>query len=172
VAGYRVTRYDPALRREDGSFSRATWTSISDVGRVFEGHELSLQEYLEAEQGYVLALRAFLGVVGLSCLRVQDLKVNRVSSAVPGQLVEEMQVQLRSLINGAIVCDEDLDSLVRLALREALWCRLAGDQGFYVHFGHDYYMYIGGPIAAVPPVPEGIFVETFDSPYVEEAAEE
>jgi hypothetical protein len=68
------------------------------------------------------------------------------------------------------VCGSDLDWVVRLALREALWCRLKGERGFYVHFGYDYYMYIGSEVlgADPPPMPPGMFAEVFDSPHHEE----
>ena len=53
-------------------------------------------------------------------------------------------------------------------LREELWCRLEGDRGF-VHFGFDYYMYVG--VASACPEAQrlaaqlGLFVEEMRSPY-------
>ena len=42
---WRVTRYDPARRDERGAYRDDTWTSISDVGNVFDNQELTIEEY-------------------------------------------------------------------------------------------------------------------------------
>ena len=65
---------------------------------------------------------------------------------------------------------QDLDWTIRLALREAIWCRLEGVDGFYVHFGYDYYMYVGSERADEAPrdLPSGIFAEQMGSPYSRE----
>lgn len=55
--GYRVTKYDPVLRNEDGCFD--DWTAISDVGRTFNGVELTMERCLEVESAYLAAVEAF-----------------------------------------------------------------------------------------------------------------
>jgi hypothetical protein len=57
---WRVTRYDPARRDERGAYRGETWTSISDVGKVFEGHKLTIDEYERVETAYVDAFVASL----------------------------------------------------------------------------------------------------------------
>ncbi|WP_146118512.1 hypothetical protein [Blastopirellula marina] len=71
-----------------------------------------------------------------------------------------------SIKNGAFLDQEGVGKVARLALREVFWCKLLGEHGFYVHFGHDYYMYIGYEFApALPSRFEKLFVEDFPSPY-------
>jgi len=41
-----------------------------------------------------------------------------------------------------------LADVCRLVLREILWCKLESPNGFYIHFGYDYYMYFGSPVSS------------------------
>ena len=66
-----------------------------------------------------------------------------------------------------VVSDQDLDKVVRMTLREVIWCKMIGDNGVYLHFGYDYYMYIGSNIeaASLGAPPQGMFYEEMESPY-------
>jgi hypothetical protein len=63
-----------------------------------------------------------------------------------------------------------VDKIIRRILREEFRCRLEGGEGF-IHFGWDYYMYIGVPhpcpTARVRAADLGLYIEEFASPYVE-----
>jgi len=175
MVGFRVTKYDPGLRRPDGTYSMDEWTSVSDVGRAYNGKIVSRSEYLRGETNYVQAVRCFIGDSGLQKLRVTDLQLNEVRvESLPSEIAQETLAHVGSAVDEIDVCGDDLDWIVRLALREAIWCRLKGDQGFYVHFGYDYYMYIGSDeMKTVPPLlPSGIFAEVFDSPHQPEPSDE
>jgi hypothetical protein len=108
----------------------------------------------------------------ITTLRVVDLEVNDSSDALPASLVADTKLWTSTVSEGALVSAEQLDRVIRLALREAIWCRLEGASGFYVHFGYDYYMYIGSESSepAPPLLPPGIHAEPFDSPYSEESS--
>lgn len=172
MAGFRVTKYDPALRSPTGAYARHEWTSVSDVGRMFEGKVVSFSEYMRTEEAYVQAVRCFLHDSGVFTLRVTDVetRTNRVES-FPVEIAQETVERARSVIDDTEVSGEDLDRVVRLVLREAVWCRLIGKRGFYVHVGYDYYMYIGADDMSAPPrgLPPGLFVELFESPWHQEA---
>jgi hypothetical protein len=55
-------------------------------------------------------------------------------------------------------------------LREEFWCRLETEDRF-LHFGYDYYMYVGVKTTCSASITfareVGLFVEQFDSPYLE-----
>lgn len=175
MAGFRVTKYDPAHRLPNGNYVKDEWTSVSDVGRAYGGEIVTCSEYLRVEALYVRAVRSFLEASQLKTLRVVDLQANDIETeAFPAELTEETRARAATVVDGMEVGGEDLDWIVRLALREALWCRLKGEHGFYVHFGYDYYMYLGSEdLGAVPsPVAPGLFVEAFESPYHEEPSNE
>ena len=58
--------------------------------------------------------------------------------------------------------------LIRLTLRNKIWCKLESKNS-YLHFGYDYYMYIGVdlPFEVVNNVctKYNLFCEEFDSPH-------
>src|SRR5438105_2484874 len=57
-----------------------------------------------------------------------------------------------------------IDLLVRLALREEVSLKINGENGFYVHFGWDYYMYVGGVLRIDKKRMNMLFVEKRKSP--------
>ncbi|MFQ5548957.1 MAG: RNA-binding protein, partial [Woeseia sp.] len=63
----------------------------------------------------------------------------------------------------------DLLNAMRDVLRERYWARFEDEQGRFVHFGWDYYMYVGVtcecPRAEEAASKRGLFVEAFRSPY-------
>jgi hypothetical protein len=168
MTGFRVTKYDPRFRRPDGTYSRKEWDDIADIGRSFDGRVFELAEYLRVEDCYVRSVAAFMKAVGLKKLRVVDLETYPPPkrSSRPPRIAEENLIHVGSVKEGLEVSGDDLDWVVRLVLRSALWCRLEGAGGFYVHFSWDYYMYIGSDAMTKPPkgIPDGIFVEEWESP--------
>lgn len=167
---YRVSKYDPDFRLPNGAYQRDEWTSVSDVGRVFDGRVVTCSEYLLAEASYVQAVQCFMNQSGQTTLRVAGLEVGDLCfDGLPCGLADETGMRVRAVVDGAQVSGSELDWIVRLALREALWCRLMGDDGFYVHFGYDYCLLIGCDLlnAAPPQLPPGIFAELFESPWPE-----
>ena len=76
---------------------------------------------------------------------------------------------ISSIANGSKVFRADIPMIVRAILREVAWCKLEG-AAMYVHFGYDYYMYIGSKRDLTSKElcrleKEGLFVEEFISPY-------
>jgi len=71
----------------------------------------------------------------------------------------------------------EVADIARLVLREFLWCKLEEDQKIFVHFGYDYYMFIGSsekpPKSIIKKIEKmGLFVEEFESPYLPDPEEE
>lgn len=155
---YRVTKYDPQLRDADGAFRREAWTSSCDIGRVFNGVPLTESEYLRVEEAYLFAIEALLAEAGIERLLLRDIE-DRGDSELPEYVKPEAGLNISQCIEFA-----------RLALRERVWGRLVDPGRAYVHFGYDYYMYLGLPARCPAAVAEiqrrGLFVEPFRSPYL------
>jgi hypothetical protein len=47
---FRVTKYDPGLRDRTGAFTGHDWTSITEVGKAFNGRFLTQQHYEQVER--------------------------------------------------------------------------------------------------------------------------
>ncbi len=154
---YRVTKYDPSHRDELGHFTRADWTSFSDVGKNCGGTVLGLAEYERVEGVYVEAALGFMREAGVHTLSVRGIENSGRSPSAPSE---------RAVLDHA-----DLAPAMRGVLREEFWCRFNGEAAF-IHFGYDYYMYIGVPVNCAETIAvargNGLFVESFESPYHDE----
>jgi hypothetical protein len=154
VFEYRITKYDPDLRRRDGGYLLEEWTSVSDIGRELGGKIVTRAEYDLVESAYVAAALAFLEQAGVETLVVNGLE-NHEELALPFE-------------EGSVLSLEKAGAVLRQVLREECWCRLVGPEAF-IHVGYDYYMYVGVP-REVPEAEQlaqrlGLFVEPFDSPH-------
>lgn len=175
MPGFRTTKYDPRLRSADGSYAQEEWTSVTDVGKSFLGHTVQLSDYLSTENAYVETVHRFLEQCQVHHLRLRDLEqYDENCDLLPDALIEESKQWMRTITADQTLGGVALERAIRLTLRELIWCRLEGEAGFYVHFGYDYYMYIGSDrIASTPPeLPPGIYVERFESPYHRDPDEE
>lgn len=85
----------------------------------------------------------------------------------------DLEFELR---DGALLSVHVLDTVVRLALREALWCELHETDRLRIRFGWDDYMYVGSVHSCEPAVEAaseiGLFVRASGrlSPLAVEAA--
>ena len=157
---FRVTKYNPALRAENGAYLGDDWTAVSDIGETFDGVVLTNEEYERVERAYVMTALAFLHDCGISSLTVNGLENYFESPLAPS--------------NGEQLSLPRIATTLSSLLREDFWCRLEGPDAF-IHVGWDYYMYIGVPHASLAAEQlasnSGLFVEPFESPYKEEGEE-
>lgn len=152
---YRVTKYDPQYR-QNGVYTKEEWTDFSDVGRTFGGVPLTLQEYERVEQQHIDFLAELVNREAALPLTIDSLEING----------NDCRWQ-----NGQQISRAELPVLLREILRCSCWCRLTS-KDFFIHFGYDYYMYVG-----CTHTPEGmyalameyaLFAEPMISPYHEE----
>ena len=53
MKSYRVTKYNPKNRDDQGRYLASEWTSIFDIGRKYCGHVLTEKEYEKVENSYL-----------------------------------------------------------------------------------------------------------------------
>ncbi|ONF63623.1 hypothetical protein [Amycolatopsis keratiniphila] len=163
---WRITKYDPALRSDSGRFTGNTWTSVWDIGKSFDG-KLTVEEYLRVESAYAKSAASFSVESSAFQVTIADFEVSTSNQAeltalglpeIPWQPPEE----------GSIIPVNRIQDLVRIALREIAWFKIQ-THSFFIHFGHDFYMYIGSDTACDSSRDlarlHGLFVEDFRSPY-------
>lgn len=157
---YRVTKYDPSFRDTNGAFLRGDWTSYSDIGRIYNGKLLSESQYLAIENAYLLSIEEFLREAGIEALQLRKLEHN-----ARHELPQFIQPQ-------ALLSASQCVEFARIALHEISWGMLVAPGRAYVHFGYDYYMYLGLPTKCPKAIAaahaRGLFVERFRSPYLRE----
>jgi len=75
------------------------------------------------------------------------------------------------LREGSVLGELEIATVCRLNLRGMIWCKLEDERRF-IHFGYDYYMYIGVPVpcedAKALASRVGLFVEEFKSPHCDD----
>lgn len=166
---WRITKYDPKYRDKNGFYTKEEWTSFSDIGRVFDNKIFTYLQYCQIEDAYVKSIQLFMDCLSLDSLQVTHLeKHNKLE---PNSFCDSSMISMfESVKNDEKLSKKDIEILSRLVLRENLWCRLQANNMF-VHFGYDYYMYIGSnescqcSIAKIQEL--GLFVEVYNSPYLE-----
>lgn len=148
---YRISKYN-RIYREKGVYLREEWTDYSDIGKRFNGNLFSEKEYLEIEQNYI------------DC--VVDL-LNRVN-VYQFDIIGMEQREATIWKNLCCIDIANLADLIRDILRNKCWCRIEG-KNCYLHFGFDYYMYIGVslPRDTVNKIcsQHNLFCEVMISPY-------
>jgi hypothetical protein len=161
--GYRLTKYDPAHRDDQGAYMLDDWIGVSDIGRCFGGNIFLKEDYLKVEKKYVDTSLQLLSESGIRAMRISNLEIN--SYVIDNQIGDGLIEKCTILRDDTIVAGESLKEVLRACLREYIWCRLFGPQESYLHFGHDYYIYIGIPKpASAESVPHGMFLEVCESP--------
>ena len=82
---------------------------------------------------------------------------------------QEITVLINNIQIGNFINQQQVTDMCRLVLREYVWTKLSYDSKMYVHFGYDYYMYIGSLLPCKETIRsitnQGLFVKKFKSPY-------
>lgn len=172
MISWRVTKYNPKYRDEEDVYHNDEWTSCHDIGKLFNGNEFTANDYLAIENAYINAVLSFMQNINVTSFKVKCLEKyndNIVSQNTTLVYTNEMIKLYVELHENSILGVDNIQNLCRLLLREQLWCKLENDNRMFVHFGYDYYMYIGCLLK-----PEnitdliqgtGLFMERIESPY-------
>jgi hypothetical protein len=154
---YRIAKYDPTLRDKSGAYTKDDWISFDDIGKEFDGVVLAREEYLRVENSYIESVIGILDEAGIKELQIKGLENSKQS------------VEAANLSDGDYLKGSELGKAFRNVPREKFWCRFENDDTEYVHFGWDYYMYVGVQTYCESAIKfvesKGLFVEEFESPY-------
>ena len=142
---YRITKYDPRNRNEDGHYLLDEWTCPSDVGDEFNGVTFSKEDYFKIESKYIDAIMNLLDSQSIKNLRVVSLEMNYWEQYLldPDNkwLLEDSFQSIELFENKSLNIDE-IKIVIKMILRNCIWCRLEIDGQLNVIFGWDYYMYV------------------------------
>lgn len=153
VNQYRVTKYDPK-NRVNGVYTKDEWISMYDVGKTYDGKLFTFAEYLKVEKSYLDVIEQVMKELDIKTVEVRQGE--RIFSA---------------LNNSAVNSREEVLMMAKGVLREDFWCKLEA-KDFFIHFGYDYYMYIGADIEEEKMSDiarkNGLFAELIErSPYLD-----
>ena len=147
----RITKYNPA-NRVDGKYIADEWTSFSDIGKKFNGTELSYERYRETEKAYIDCC-----IELIQKAHIPSLSVSQVENYADG-------IYLPTSVSNT----EEICQAIAYCLREQCWFKLTG-KDLFIHFGYDYYMYIGSTLTTETikntAIKHGLYCEEYPSPY-------
>lgn len=151
---YEISKYNPQYYEyKDGTrFYRVNeWTSVSDIGSVFDGKELTAEEYIKTESAYVEAVRLISkskGVYAFKWERVQrffsakELKSQTSSTPYAELYSDNLLSFYEKLDDYEQLQGSFLDMALRLMLRENIDGILTCPRKLKITVGYDYLMSI------------------------------
>ena len=145
------------------------WTSYSDIGKSFLDKELTMDRYITVENSYIEVVMSAMKEMGITSFTIIELEKGKYD-----EKIYELNDVYRGLYNKLkercnIFIDE-IEMVLRLILRETIWGKLVHNNAF-IHFGYDYYMYMGSQEKLVQTRELAktyeLFLEEKKSPYLE-----
>lgn len=147
-----IVKYKPEFYNEKGHYIKDEWISISDVGRIYDGKEFTIEEYLDVEQRYVDAVLRIMELANCHYLTVSYLSDTVLSTKwnIERMLKKEnpytkyddsLLESYLKFAKGSRISKKEIGNIVRLNLRELTDAALTNKKrGLQFHFGYDYYM--------------------------------
>lgn len=151
---HEIVKYNPAFYNEDGVYCKDEWTSVSDIGKCFNGNVLTKEEYFAVENNYVDAVCEILQVVGTDNLTIEYIEKDDewIEEQMVNSKIPEQDFQLlpnaKGLKQGQIMSVNEFRNTARLCLREYIYIIFSSRAyNLKIEFGYDYYMYIACPLS-------------------------
>jgi hypothetical protein len=166
---WRVTKYNPDFRDENGYYTLIEeWTCPSEIGETINGNEFTLDEYLQVEVAYINSVITFIEESSINSLRILQLECDISEDDKTSPLYEKEFEEL-ILKEDSMVNKNEIRLICKMVLRNFLWCKLYSKDNFFIHFGWDYYMFIGSNVNCLSAIEfatnNGLYVEQCTSPY-------
>lgn len=165
---WRITKYNPILRDSNGFYLRDEWCIYAEVGKTFEGIKYDFKEYERVENLYIAAIELFMRCNNITALQIDTLEKNK-NLTKDSHNNSHMIHLFNEAKEGDWIEMSNMQDFCKLIFREKLWCKLRYPRKMFVHFGWDFYMYVGSVIACEDAIDNieksGLFVELFKSPY-------
>jgi len=136
---FRVTKYNPIYRDENGFYKKNEWISVGDIGQCYDGEILTAENYQNIENAYVNAILSAVYELKVKSFKITCLQKNDYREY--GFVYEPQLKCLHKTISDKMIMSIiDIPDAAKLILRENLWAKLESNY-LSIHFGYDYYIY-------------------------------
>ena len=150
---YQISKYNPKNRDKTGKYCIEEWTSISDIGKVYNAKVFDINTYIATENAYIGAVTKLMEQYSIESLYVKGLEkylditdIDMIMQKYPEYYTDGILEVFKSVVEGIKLNINDTQAMCRLILREHLWSELCSkEKDFIVKFGYDYYMTIECP---------------------------
>lgn len=137
-----VTKYDPVFRNEKGHYLKDEWIGFGQLGDTFDGELLTLEIYLRIESKYIDAAYSFFEFHNCDKIVLRNIeKYNMEDYDLEDKNV--LASFYHKVSEGDTIPINELQMVVKLILRECMWCELfcISSNIVALRFGYDFYMY-------------------------------
>lgn len=138
---YSITKYTRINDREED------WTAISDIGKVYGGVRLNIEEYKKVEDAYVNSILQIIKYMKIDSLKMRnivrwkDLRKELNNNLDSKALYSEGMLSIYENVNEDSKIDkEGLGDLIRLELREDIGGLLYVPYRLKIFIGYDFMM--------------------------------
>lgn len=171
---YRIKKYNPKFRDEFGRYTKDEWTSIYDIGKIYDKFEFSKESYSLIEDSYINSILKILEIKNISSMTIKNLVVWRSvdqfileikSDKFQDLYTLDMIKLYERLEEGINLNRTEIGEFCRLLLREDIGGLLVCPRKLKIHIGYDYLMGIESSTCLDKIITEieeiGLFVERF-----------
>src|SRR5262245_44005047 len=123
---YRVTKYDPKLRDETGRYMQDEWTDYSCVGIKINDRICTLEAYEVIENLYVNAVMQFVSCADIDFMECRGVEKN-LAIFEDVDVSGSWRAMYDRVVDGTKISKADLPVLLKLLLRNYIWCKLELD---------------------------------------------
>lgn len=137
-----VTKYNPVFRDERGHYKNEEWVGFFQVGEKINGELLTFVDYSETENRYITAAKLFFQFHNCTCITIKNLERKDISAYQQADKAELLKVY-NLIAEGVSFSIGEIDTVLKLILREMVWAELFCDrqEAVALRFGYDFYMY-------------------------------
>ena len=135
-----------AVLKEENYPQSDSWTSFSDIGRIYNGHKFTYDDYLQTEQSYVRLFVSMFEYLHAKRIKLIHLAFNEIVASQDCLYDEMLKSWYGKVFNNMSLSLENIQYVIPLILRENIWGVLYHKRtNTYVRFGYDYYVYVNSP---------------------------
>ena len=163
---YKISKYK--IKNENETTNE--WASISDIGEKFNGKQFKYEEYIKTENAYIKAINIFIKLNNIKELTIDELEKYNYDKLDYDDYDFQISQLVKNIKNKMNVKACEIELFIRAILREQIWAKLYCSDELFIHFGYDYYMYIGSkknPKKEIKQIEKiGLVIEEQVSPYL------
>ncbi|WP_017814601.1 hypothetical protein [Paenibacillus shenyangensis] len=172
---WQVRKYPPSSNKDKNKPKIPTWSSIIDIGKIYDGKIFTPEDYLLIEDKYIKAAKIYMDYMHIPSVEMcvmhkvrEDIFIKQIveyPDCYPKEIIDlHYRLKENSLISGL-----EFEYASKLALREDIVCQFRYKDKFFLNHSYDYYMDIGSSAvceAAINQIRDlGLYIDLWEHPY-------
>ncbi|TLG76692.1 hypothetical protein [Culicoidibacter larvae] len=142
IKEYTICKYDPQSRNEHGTYIKDEWTSVSDIGKLFDDGICTAKNYLDVENNLVAFCLGLVKKYDVHALWSFDFKFfSYADISLP--FAFEINQLIKHFSDGDEIKGNNIELIIRAMLRSNSGGTLfSRNKHLVIEMGWDYYMHL------------------------------